>query len=769
MKLAGRWQPYLLAALACLGLAVLTAIDIYRERQLAIGGARESTANLANLLEQHTRQVLRRVEVHLDEVHRWLTPSTSAIPGPELRQRVQELLAGQTLIHGVEFFDAQGALRLSTHEHGSELAGDVTQREWFLRHHQANAAKLALGRMESTVDGKRLLPVSRRINTAEGSFAGVLLVLVDLAPVQAAFDAVDTGRSGFVTLFLEQGWLVATAPPNAALFDRDWSDTPLFKQHLTKARRDTVQQVVVRDSTERVYSYRALADFPVVVSMGISLTDALQDWRTRLWWNSALLVTISAALLLFAAALSRHVVRRETAERVLGETAAQTRAIVEHAADGIVTFDAMGHIETVNLAGAALWGQSPQTLMAQNLTHWLPALRLPATPAQEGRSDGQARRADGSLFPVEMSLTRSERQSAPVYIALLRDITEAQRAQMQLAQERERTERSEAFLRAVTDSLPLRIGYVDTELRFRFVNQAYCQDFGLPREQLLGRTRQELTHEAAKPEVLTELALVLAGQARRFEFEEVLAGQRRVIECHAVPDKQGDGSVHGIYLASGDVTERHEQQRQLQLALAERETLLREVYHRVKNNLQLVQSMLNLQRRALPEGAARTALDESMQRVRAMALVHEKLYQTGTLSALGLGEYTQDLLQQLDLATGAAQRGIVLQADVQALQAPLELAVPYGLLVVELVSNSLKHGFPDGRQGEVRVQLTRQDQGIELRVADTGVGLPPSFVLQSVASMGLQLAAALATQLGGQLSACNEGGAVFVTPLPKLS
>ena len=156
------------------------------------------------------------------------------------------------------------------------------------------------------------------------------------------------------------------------------------------------------------------------------------------------------------------------------------------------------------------------------------------------------------------------------------------------------------------------------------------------------------------------------------------------------------------------------------------------------------------------------------------------LYQVGTLSALSLHDYTHELLRHLGETGGAGERGIKLRAEIDSVEADLETAVPYGLLVAELVGNTLKHGFPGQRGGEVCVSLRRgigkkgekgekgENGGVTLCVADDGVGLPAGFDITQSQSMGLQLASSLATQLGGTLQARNEAGAVFTVQLTRL-
>jgi len=192
----------------------------------------------------------------------------------------------------------------------------------------------------------------------------------------------------------------------------------------------------------------------------------------------------------------------------------------------------------------------------------------------------------------------------------------------------------------------------------------------------------------------------------------------------------------------------------------EKETLLKEVYHRVKNNLQVVSSLFNLQLRSLPEGPGRTSLLEGAARVRAMALVHEKLYQSTNLSSIPLGSYIGDLCGQLAAAAAAKQRGISLALELEPVDAGPELAVPLGLLLNELVSNSLKHGFSGGRSGTIHVALRKESgQRARLEVWDDGAGFAAGAIEENSRSLGLRLVRTLSRQLDGELTLENRGGA----------
>ena len=436
-----------MAVVACVGLASFAAYDLVRERDLAIQDARADTANLARLLEEHARQSLRRVELTLSDAnHRVTLVDHEARAGNrDLRQQLQSLLPSDGLVRGFELIDPKGAVLISTLSNVGGKGNSLPPRDW-----SAPAQKLqprvGVGALEADREGRWALPVVQQVTAPDGRIDGVLTAIVDPAYFQSLFDAIDTGRNGFVTLFHAQGWMLATSPANDALFARNWRDVPMFDEHLPRSPTGTVQQVMAHDGTERVYSYRALKDYPVVVLIGVSLTDALADWRARVLWDSALLALMSVLLTGAAAVMARHLTRREAAERSLAESAEQTRAIVGGVADGIVTINHHGQIESVNRAGETIFGYPSEGLLKRQARELLALPPEPETPsdwfaaalrnAAGERTEVTGRRNDGSVFPMEISITRIDRGGHPLYIALVRDITQRKRFETELQAQR---------------------------------------------------------------------------------------------------------------------------------------------------------------------------------------------------------------------------------------------------------------------------------------------------------------------------------------------
>jgi len=192
--------------------------------------------------------------------------------------------------------------------------------------------------------------------------------------------------------------------------------------------------------------------------------------------------------------------------------------------------------------------------------------------------------------------------------------------------------------------------------------------------------------------------------------------------------------------------------------LKEKEVLLREVYHRVKNNLQVVQSLLKLRARSLSDGDARNAIETSVQRVHVMAMVHERLYQMPDLTGLSLTAYLRDLAQGAIASHSERPDQIEFEMDAVEIPLSLDLAVPFGLLANELISNCLKHGLPHGRAGKIHVSVARIPGAVRFIIEDNGAGLPKDFDAARTTSMGLKLAASLAHQLGGTLEFSSGNG-----------
>jgi two-component sensor histidine kinase/DNA-binding response OmpR family regulator len=221
--------------------------------------------------------------------------------------------------------------------------------------------------------------------------------------------------------------------------------------------------------------------------------------------------------------------------------------------------------------------------------------------------------------------------------------------------------------------------------------------------------------------------------------------------------------------AQQEIRERKRVEKQIEASLREKEVLLKEIHHRVKNNLQVISSLANLQSRFVADEQSLRILRESQHRIRSMALIHEKLYQSQDLAHINLADYIRNLASYLFRSYSAQVEGISLDIQADDVFLAIDTAVPCGLILNELISNSLKHAFPDGSQGNLSVELRAgTEHQVSLTVRDNGIGLAPDFDFGHASSLGLQLVNALVSQIGGTVEIDRDSGTAvkitFVAP-----
>jgi len=218
-----------------------------------------------------------------------------------------------------------------------------------------------------------------------------------------------------------------------------------------------------------------------------------------------------------------------------------------------------------------------------------------------------------------------------------------------------------------------------------------------------------------------------------------------------------------------DITERKKMTEQIVASLSEKVTLLQEVHHRVKNNLQIISSLLNMQIRKTTDPHTIEALKDSQNRVRSMAIVHEHLYKGKDFSHIDLGNYIRALGMVLFSSYEAGNQGVRLDLDVHDIYIDTNTAIPLGLISNELITNSLKYAFKEKKEGKLSITATEDHTGLTFVVADNGVGLSPDITLENQTSLGLQLISTLTDQLNGTVAIDRTGGTKFTFTIPQIS
>ncbi|HOI15261.1 MAG TPA: PAS domain S-box protein [Geobacteraceae bacterium] len=465
------------------------------------------------------------------------------------------------------------------------------------------------------------------------------------------------------------------------------------------------------------------------------------------------------------------VTERKKAEYALRESEEKFRVLAETAPPAIVLYQGDRFVY-VNPAMCRITGYSEAELLAMNNWEWAPeedwdllrergGARLKGEQAPS-QYEQRVLTKDGEIRWVIVSAGAVDFQGKPAAIATLLDITEAKRVEEKLRQSEEmlftafRTSLDSVSINRMSDGL------------FLAVNDGFCTIMGYGADEVIGRTSQDL-NLWVNPEDRERLVreITLHGLVKRMEmnirrkdgsiFFHQLSARRIVID-----------GIPSMVIIGRDITEQKLVDRQLRASLAEKTVLLKEVHHRVKNNLQIISSLLELQSDFIADEESRKFLRESRSRIASMALVHEKLYQSESVASINLGDYIESLTHYLFSTFVKDTERIGLTLDLEDVPLAIDEAIPCGLVVNELVSNAFKHAFPQDEQGEIAVRCRCEEDGmITLTVSDNGVGLPPGFDMGSCESLGLQLVTMLVKQLRGRMSLDSETvGTTVVVSFP---
>jgi PAS domain S-box-containing protein len=230
------------------------------------------------------------------------------------------------------------------------------------------------------------------------------------------------------------------------------------------------------------------------------------------------------------------------------------------------------------------------------------------------------------------------------------------------------------------------------------------------------------------------------------------------------------GQMKGVIEYVRDITERKKAEDRLQESLQEKEVLLREIHHRVKNNMQVISSLLNLQSRRAKDPAVFEMFKESQRRIRSMALIHERLYQSSDLSRIEFSQYLRNLATHLFHSYQVDASRVQLKIEAEEVHLNVNTAIPCGLIVNELVSNALKHGFPEGRSGELDIDLRRvAGDGYVLKVKDDGVGFPEGLDFRKTETLGMQIVSTLVSQIDASIDLVRDKGTEFTIHFQEVS
>ncbi len=312
---------------------------------------------------------------------------------------------------------------------------------------------------------------------------------------------------------------------------------------------------------------------------------------------------------------------------------------------------------------------------------------------------------------------------------------------------------SEERWRALSACSPVGIFTCDVEGRVTYTNPRCREMGGFTLEESLGEGFARVIHPEDRDRVVSEwFALAKTGQQHADEFRVVNRdGAVMWVHVRTAPIVSDLGELMGHTGTLENITKQRQAEEQITASLREKEALLKEIHHRVKNNLQIISSLIYLQAQRVEDPKVRQIFEDSQSRIRSMALVHENLYRSQNLSKINLSEYIQALTASLfytyRIQPGLVQLKVKVDDDVLV---SLDKAIPCGLALNELMTNALKHGFSDNKTGEIVVTLKKvASSQIHLTVENNGTHLPDTFELETTQSMGLRLVHGLINQLQG--------------------
>ncbi|MFP4124407.1 MAG: PAS domain-containing protein [Coleofasciculus sp.] len=369
---------------------------------------------------------------------------------------------------------------------------------------------------------------------------------------------------------------------------------------------------------------------------------------------------------------------------------------------------------------------------------------------------------------------------------IAQDITERKQTELAL-------QKSEQRFRQIFDHAPIGMSLINFHThQFIQVNPAYYQMLGYSESEIMSLTFDAFTHPDDLGCDLHYMKQIDQGEIDSFRMQKRYFNKNgEIVWTNLTVAVLRDLIGEPVFCVAmiEDITQHKQAETQIKASLIEKETLLKEIHHRVKNNLQIISSLLRLQARKLKAPEILELLQESQNRVQAMALIHEKLYHAENLSQINFGAYIQSLVDSLSRCYGAKQQGINFNLAIAPISLSIDTAIPCGLIINELVSNSLKYAFPDSRNGEICITLQTikgtdeaeaevqadnltnatsdslssvEPEQLCLTICDNGIGFPDDLDFTHTSSLGLQLVCRLTKQLNGEITLDRNQGNRFI-------
>jgi PAS domain S-box-containing protein len=464
--------------------------------------------------------------------------------------------------------------------------------------------------------------------------------------------------------------------------------------------------------------------------------------------------------------LESEIAERRQAEELLRVSEERIRSLLETIPLGVYECDTNGKVTLTNESYSRITGYSRDEILSMHIWDFMePGPQKDSLPENINQLIKEqptpvpyiARNInkDGQLIDVQVEWDyKRDRQGKVIgFVCILSDITERRQAEEELI-------KSAFYL----DTIPDALSVTTPDAKIVKINDAFTKLWGYSPEEAIGMSALDLFAEEELPKHEREIGIAIKeGVVRQFETVALTKDGKRipvVLSGRALTDK--DGNITTLIAVITDITERKLAEEQIEASLMEKEVLLREIHHRVKNNMQVISSLLRLQAVHIKDKQHADLFEESHSRIRSMALVHENLYQSKDLAEIKFGVYIRKVTNSLFSSYEIYRGRIAMEINAEDVSIGVDTAIPCGLIVNELVSNSLKHAFPGDRRGKIRIAFRSIDRNeFLLTVGDNGAGFPEGLDFRDTKTMGMRLVNLLTKQLHGEIELNRAEGTEF--------